>query len=164
MFIKMLVPVQFIPLDQIIARRNYDPMFKVQHYLSDSVENAIIAKFKDGLNNNRLSWFTSISDKNASSFLTVLPKNPTFTFNNDAFTALLNHRMYLPQPRKIHGQRCTCNKKNIDSRAHHCIKRDEAGKSDRAAKIRFKYKINKYDTISKACQLKFYSCNNGTNS
>ena len=41
----------------------------------------------------------------------------------------------------------------INGNSH--LERDEAGKSDRAAKIRYKDKFNKYDTISKACQLRF---------
>jgi hypothetical protein len=70
----------------------------LQRKLSKLIDEIRIRKFKETIDNKHLAWFTSIADSCASTFLTVIPKCKSLQFSSHEMRALLNHRLYLPQP------------------------------------------------------------------
>ena len=93
-----------------------------QHDLTAMMQEAILRRLKDSLDDKHLGWITSTELPMSEGFLNVLPKSPSQTFNSADFTILLNMRLYLPQPELIGGLRCDCkNRPIIDIRSHHLL-------------------------------------------
>jgi hypothetical protein len=98
------------------------PIIGRQYQLSAIMVPAETDRLVSSYDSKHLSWFTSTADSTSARFLEVLPKNPSFTFDPEAYRVLLNLRLYLPQPERTEGLRCDCKKKpTVDNNCFHFI-------------------------------------------
>jgi hypothetical protein len=116
-----------------VLRMRQDNVFEdgkfvnLQCKLTTMVEKHVTHVFHERLSNRKLAWSLSCADQCASTFLTAIPKCPTFTFSSDEMRVLLCHRLFLPQPDRSEGMRCICKTGRgaehpvVDNLAHHCI-------------------------------------------
>ena len=120
-----VVLYKYLDKEKIMSILKEDQANKLQHKLSNLMENKRLQIFKYSLSDKHLLWFNSVSDSTSSHFLTVIPNCPSFKFTNKEMTVLVNHRLYIEQHMRIQGKRCNCMRNNvhpvIDDRCHHII-------------------------------------------
>ena len=80
----------------------------LQYLLSQLMDDSIRKRFKLSLTPKHLAWYNSVSSETSGSWLNVLPKNDTTTFEPDEFIALVSYRLSLRQPEICEGLRCDC--------------------------------------------------------
>lgn len=97
----------------------------LQYLLSQLMDDSIRKRFKLTLTPKHLAWYNSVSSETSGSWLNVLPKNDTTTFEPDEFIALVSYRMSLRQPELCEGLRCDCTIRGehpvIDDHGRHLV-------------------------------------------
>ena len=68
------------------------------------------------------AWILSLELNMSATFLNVIPKCPSMTFDNSQFRILVNLRLFLDQPDLLPGIRCDCARNpTVDNRCHHML-------------------------------------------
>jgi len=96
-----------------------------QHDLYTLMSKAVLHNLKQSVLSTSLkkhAWILSLELKMSDTFLNVIPKCPSMTFDNTKFRILVNLRLFLDQPDLLPGIRCDChNNPVIDNRCHHML-------------------------------------------
>jgi hypothetical protein len=93
-----------------------------QHDLYSLMNKAVLYHLKQSLPPKHHGWITSLELNMSGTFLNVIPKCPSMTFDNSQFRILVNLRLFLGQPDLLDGIRCDCNKNpEVDKRCHHLL-------------------------------------------
>ena len=96
-----------------------------QHDLYTLMNKAVLHNLKQSVLSSSLkkhAWILSLELKMSSTFLNVIPKCPSMTFDNMQFRILVNLRLFLDQPDLLPGIRCDCHRNPvIDNRCHHML-------------------------------------------
>ena len=96
-----------------------------QHDLYTLMSKAVLHNLKQTVLSSSLkkhAWILSLELKMSGTFLNVIPKCPSMTFDNMQFRILVNLRLFLDQPDLLPGIRCDCHRNPvIDNRCHHML-------------------------------------------
>ena len=96
-----------------------------QHDLYTLMNKAALHNLKEFILSKSLkhhAWILSLELNMSATFLNVIPKCPSMTFDNSQFRILVNLRLFLDQPDLLPGIRCDCARNpTVDNRCHHML-------------------------------------------